>query len=162
MASYVVMEPPGNVSSEAPETAVFVRDGFSFLAFVIPFFWFLWHRMWVEAVAIFITILAFAALRSFEPVASAAWAVSLLLSLLIGLEASTLRLWSLRRRGWRMWGVVEANGWKDAEARYSCERMNEPESRPVTPTAARPVIVPGTVRPAGGPALGLFDYPRTR
>ncbi|TWG88969.1 uncharacterized protein DUF2628 [Mesorhizobium sp. J18] len=162
MASYVVMERTGTGRSEAPETTIFVRDGFSFLAFLVPFFWFLWHRMWIEAAALLIVIVAFAGLRSFESVSNVAWAFSLLLSFLIGLEASTLRLWSLRRRGWRMWGVVEASGWKDAEARYAYERMEELEGRPTEPVSTRSVILPGAIRPAGGPALGLFDYPRTR
>ena len=51
MASYVVMEPPEG----GPEQAILVRDGFALLAFIMPFLWFLWHRMWLEALAAPIT-----------------------------------------------------------------------------------------------------------
>ena len=29
--------------------AAFIRDGFSFLAFLLPPLWLLWHRLWIEA-----------------------------------------------------------------------------------------------------------------
>ena len=53
MASYVVMEPPGASRNDAAAGAVLVRDGFSFLAFLLPPLWLLWHRLWIEAALVF-------------------------------------------------------------------------------------------------------------
>ncbi|TIW44359.1 MAG: DUF2628 domain-containing protein, partial [Mesorhizobium sp.] len=46
MAVYVVMEPPG--LGEKPDVT-FVRDGFSWLGFLVSPLWLLWHRLWIEA-----------------------------------------------------------------------------------------------------------------
>ena len=49
MASFVVMEPPGSVGPS--DRAVFVRDGFYVLAFLVTVFWFAVHRCWLAALA---------------------------------------------------------------------------------------------------------------
>ena len=48
MAIYVVMEPPAARPNEASDGAVFMRDGFSLLALLVPPLWLLWHRLWIE------------------------------------------------------------------------------------------------------------------
>src|SRR5258707_14497536 len=49
MAVYTVHEPPPKRFEQAsdPERFDFVRDGFSFSAFVFGPLWMLWHRMWL-------------------------------------------------------------------------------------------------------------------
>jgi len=49
MAVYTVHEPPmkAEQSQPDPERFVFVRDGFSFWAFLLPPLWMLWHRLWL-------------------------------------------------------------------------------------------------------------------
>ncbi|MCR4265682.1 DUF2628 domain-containing protein [Nitratireductor sp. ZSWI3] len=156
MASYVVMEPP----QEGPENALLLRDGFAFLAFIIPFFWFLWHRMWLEAFAVLAVALLLGALGSIEGWSATSTVASLCLSLFLGLEARNLRAAMLRRRGWRQWGVVEADNRSDAETRFMAELFAG--SGPA-PTPSAPVLSDAAVRGAGregnGPALGLFTYP---
>ena len=49
MAAYVVME-KGGASARTAADAVFVRDGFHWVAFLVPAVWMLWHRLWLEAV----------------------------------------------------------------------------------------------------------------
>jgi hypothetical protein len=46
MAVYTVHEPPmkAEQSQPDPERFVFVRDGFSFWAFLLPPLWMLWRR----------------------------------------------------------------------------------------------------------------------
>ena len=83
-------------------------------------------------------------------------ALSLLVSIYVGLEGPALRINALRRRGWRDRGVVEAANAREAEIRYLAGE-EEPEeivvevSPPLAPTAPRTAST--------GPALGLLGYP---
>ena len=49
MAVYTVHQPPARHADPLPdaERIVFVRDGFSFWAFLVAPWWMLWHRMWL-------------------------------------------------------------------------------------------------------------------
>jgi len=156
MAVFVVMEPPGASGTEAAAGAVLVRDAFSFLAFLLPPLWLLWHRLWIEAALAFAAGVALTALGETAGLGFTGAALSLLVSLYVGLEGATLRLNALSRRGWREWGVVEAASLDEAEMRYCAgEEPGLPgDARP----AASPSPLPGRP-PASGPALGLFSYP---
>lgn len=162
MAIFVVMEPPAASDAGAVERAVTVRDGFAFMAFLVPPLWLLWHRLWIEAALVFALSIALSALGE---AAAAGFgflgaALSLLVSLFVGLEGPALRLAALRRRGWREWGVVEAGNAAEAEIRYLAgDEKDDGESvaamplRPLMPAVA-------SHRPAAStPALGLFGYP---
>ena len=48
--------------------------------------------------------------------------IALLVSVYFGLEGAALRVAALRRRGWREWGVVHAEGLDEAQARFAYER----------------------------------------
>ena len=148
MASYVVMEPPA-----ASRDALLVRDGFHILAFLVPFLWLLIHRCWIEAAIAFVAALGLGILGSMTGFAGAP-ALSFLVSIYVGLEGPALRAAALRRRGWREWGVVEADGGADAEIRYLAEAYG---GEPAAPTAPAAMAMPR--HPAPGPALGLFSYP---
>ena len=54
MSVYTVHEPPLRAASRIaePERFVFVRDGFSFWAFLFAPLWMLWHRHVAGAVAL--------------------------------------------------------------------------------------------------------------
>lgn len=123
MASFVVMEPPSGVRDGQ---AVLVRDGFHFLAFLAPPLWLFWHRLWIEGAAALALLAALGAFGSApqlagDTVANAAPYLSLLVSIYFGLEGAALRVRALDRRGWRPWGVVEADDIADAETRYLSE-----------------------------------------
>ncbi|WEX09595.1 DUF2628 domain-containing protein [Chelativorans sp. AA-79] len=161
MASYVVVEPPDTRPDRA-EKAVVVRDGFSLFALIIPLLWFLWHRMWLEAAAFFVAALLLAGLGTLPGFTMLAPLLSLFLYIFIGLEAQALRIASLRRRGWEVWGVVEAGSRDEAEARYVAEAEEMPARQPASGTPEVPVAPrahPGAPRSAS-PAFGLIDYPR--
>jgi hypothetical protein len=154
MASYVIFEPPG---ASRPEDAVFVRDGFHWLAFIVPFFWFLWYRMWIEAGLVFAAMVGLSALEQVDGMQGIVPAV--LLSLGLGFEAPVLRMAAVRRRGWRERGVVEADGYDEAAIRYLADADTDmPAPAPylpsATPASATPLRRSGAV-----PALGLFSYP---
>lgn len=154
MASYVVMEPP---DGDPDGRAVILRDGFHLLAFLVPVFWLLFHRLWLEAIAAIAATLGLAALGRWSGMADAAALLSLLVSIYFGLEGSALRLAAYRRRGWREWGTVEADGHRDAELRYLAEAFGDMpphEEGPWERAPAPPRRGSGDAMP-----LGLFSYP---
>jgi len=156
MAISVVMEPPGLDQHRASAAAVFVRDGFSWPAFLIPPVWLLWNQLWIEAALVLAIGTAVTALAELAGLGPAGGALSLLVSVFVGLEGTVLRVNALRRRGWHEWGVVEAHDAAEAEIRFAAEAGQElgtvgavRAALPAAP-AARPVHA--------GAALGLLGY----
>ncbi|PAQ08072.1 DUF2628 domain-containing protein [Mesorhizobium temperatum] len=155
MAIYVVMEPPGR--GEKPDTTAFVRDGFSWLGFLVPPLWLLLHRLWIEAALAFVAMALLSMLAEGLNFGLAGPLLSLLVSLYVGLEGQALRIAALRRRGWHEWGVVAAGRIDDADTRYVLEaEAHSDEQAPaqrIVPDAAH-------ARPAHmGIALGLNHTP---
>lgn len=150
MASYLVMMPPEGASN--PDSVRFVRDGFSFSAFLLPLVWMLWHRMWLYALLLFLLEALIAALAADFEASAALFVVQLTLSLLVGLESGALRTAWLRSRGWTLVAAFSAGSLDDAEESYfSSATMPAAPQRPLA-----------AALPAGGsataPTLGLFDY----
>lgn len=162
MASFVVMQAPSAKDGDRP--VAYVRDGFHFLAFLVPPLWLLWHRLWIEAALAFALMLALSALGNVAGVGGAAPALSLLVSIYAGLEAAALRIAALRRRGWQEWGVIDADNRDEAEMKhvYGAESgASEPNVAELPSAQARTPAF--GFRPASsGPALGLFSYPGRR
>ncbi len=162
MAIYVVMEPPAANEVEAVERAVMVRDGFAFLAFLLPPLWLLWHRLWIEAAFVIAASVALTALGETAGFGFIGAALSLLVSLFVGLEGMALRVNALRRRGWREWGVVEARNAAAAEIRYLAgDEIDDetPAKMPWGAFAPASVALRRGTTPATKPALGLLGYP---
>lgn len=161
MATYVIMEPAPAAGARNARDTVFIRDGFAFLAFLVPFLWLLWHRLWIEAALALGAALLLGGLGEYGGMGAVAPLLSILVSIYVGLEGAALRVHALRRRGWREAGVVEADSVEDAETRYFAEQgAREPDmvDRPAPAVAAQ-----APLRPAhSGPALGLFSYPGGR
>ncbi|PWK63436.1 DUF2628 domain-containing protein [Aminobacter sp. AP02] len=156
MAIHVVMEPPASAGKNASEAAVFIRDGFYVLGFIVPLLWLLWHRLWLEAAVTLAVTMALAVASEAAGLTFAAPLLPLLISLYVGLEGGALRIAALRRAGWRQWGVIEADNLEDAETRYLFNGETDDAPAP----AAVAIASPATPRPqpAGG-ALGLLHYP---
>jgi hypothetical protein len=121
MAIYTVHEPPQKAEGSAPdpERFVFVRDGFSFWAFVLAPLWMLRHRMWLVFLGyVLVTIALQVVLSLIGASATVTFVVSLLLALLIGFEAATLRRFTLGRRRWVNVGIVVGDDIETAERRF--------------------------------------------
>src|SRR5262245_1808186 len=104
MAIYSVFAPPvrDNDSTESAERFTFVRDGFSWSAFIFGPLWMLTHRLVLVLVLWVVVVVAIAvAARLLAVPAGSELSVIILLALLVGFEAPTLRTWTLQRRGWR-------------------------------------------------------------
>ena len=159
MAAYVVMEPPGAPPGEASDGAMFIRDGFSILAFLVPPLWLLWKTLWIEAAFAFAAAVGLAALGEAAGFGLIGSALSLLVSIFIGLEGSALRIAAQRRRGWSERAAIEADTLDEAEIRY----LSADDAVAPTPSdAPRPLMAVQTAARPTGPALGLFNYPGSR
>ena len=109
MAVYTVHQPPVKKyeSSPDPERFEFVRDGFSFWAFLFGPLWMLRHRMWLVLVGYIVLVVALElTLRAIGASGSAKFAAGVLLALLTGMEAGTLRRFTLGRRRWKHIGLI--------------------------------------------------------
>ena len=101
MPVYTVHQPPQRDSDEdALGHAMrfrFVRDGFHFWAFLLAPLWMLLHRLWIELIA-YLLIVGGAAfvLRRLGIEETAGFWVALFLTVLIGMEASSLLRWKPR------------------------------------------------------------------
>lgn len=169
MSVYTVHEPLVRTADRLPdaERIAFVRDGFSFWAFLLAPLWMLWHRMWLGLAGYVVVVAALETpLAAVGASPTAIAVVSLLLSLLVGLEASTLRRFTLRRRGFRNVGIVSGDDLEDAERRFfdawlhgsASQRVAEAPAAPAAAgaTATMPRLVQST------DVIGLFPEPGAR
>lgn len=143
--SFTVHLAPAKPGRDADEAVRFVPDSFSLVAFLVPWLWFLWNRMWLTFIVYLVVMAAAVVALSFSGFApSVRMAISFAISLLIGLEATDLMRRSLRRRGFQEAGVVVAANREEAERRWFAEQGAAP--RPVhaaVPTfAAAPAVHP--------------------
>jgi hypothetical protein len=163
---YTVHEPPLRAGAAAPEPEryVFVRDAFSVWAFLFAPLWMLRYRMWL------VLVLYLAITVGLETVIHVAGAsafvtalVGVLISLLVGLEAGTLRRFTLQRRGWKYVGVVSGEDREAAEQRYFDTWLRR-AAQPVAPAPppAPPAIAasaPNSRMSQPSEVIGLFPEP---
>lgn len=137
---------------EPLEEARLVPDGFSWGAFVFTAFWFFAHRLWLAGLGVLVVVVAFAwALVALRVSPGAAFAAELLLFLLIGLEANSLRRWTYARRGRPAVDVVRARDAEEAETRSFARWL-------AADATLRPLAsVPAAANPRReAPVIGLF------
>jgi hypothetical protein len=121
MPVYTVHAPTSVAASRSASAdgVVFVRDGFHGWAFLAGPFWLIVNRLWLAlagylALNVVLTIV----LSGLHASAGTRFAALLLIALLLGLEAATLKRWTLARRGWRQLDVVIADDEDTAERRF--------------------------------------------
>ena len=122
MITCTVHEPPGPAADrlDRAESLVLVRDGFSWSAALFTPFWALAHRLWLVLLAYLgVLVVAEFGLRAVGLNGTgAATAVMVALHILVGLEASSLRRWTLTRRGYAMLASVNGRNLEDCERRF--------------------------------------------
>jgi Protein of unknown function (DUF2628) len=164
MSVYTVYKPPLRAADAAsdPRRFVFVRDGFYFWAFLLAPLWMLWHRLWLVLVGYL--VLSAAVDAAFAVLGASGLTVILvatLISLLVGLEAGTLRRIALSRRGWNNVGVVSGDDLEDAERRFFGAWLHQARPRDGAAAAAAPAATGASAPPVvGAPqapdVIGLF------
>jgi hypothetical protein len=171
MPVYTVHEPPRRDDEIVAHTArfQFVRDGFHWWALLLTPFWMLRYRMWLELIAYLALVagITYGLDRLGIGDSAGPW-VALLFSLLVGLEASSLRRWKLARRGFENLGVVVGEDLDIAERRFfdgwvvQGRRSVMPSApSPFEPQAAEPPRPSGEPR-AATDIVGLFPQPEPR
>lgn len=167
MPTYTVYAPPprqGEAAS-APERFVFVRDGFHVWAFVLAPFWLLRYRLWLAfAIYLVVSILLGVGLVLIGASSTMQFLAGLLIALLIGFEASTLRRWKLTRRGWKTLGFVVGEDTEAAEQRFFAEWAKEgnkraSEASTAPPAAPEPQYSAPVRRGTPSDVIGLFPKP---
>ena len=121
MAVYTVHEPPLKRDQTAPDPDrfVFVRDGFAFWAFLLAPLWMLRHRLWLVFTGYILVTVALQIVLGMIGASSTVMAVvGLLMAWLVGLEAATLRRFTLGRRRWRNVGIVVGDDVDAVERRF--------------------------------------------
>ncbi|HYW63866.1 MAG TPA: DUF2628 domain-containing protein [Bradyrhizobium sp.] len=170
MPVYTVHAPvdAGVEAQRAADRFVFVRDGFHFWAFLLGPLWLAWRRLWLALIGYILMIAAVeVALSQLRAGGGARVAVMLLIAVLMGLEAASLRRWTLSRRRWRQLDVVVADDEDAAERRFFDRWMSGRGfgHQPMTDRGAPPPTrdLPGQpfARPpsAHGDIVGLFPQP---
>jgi len=121
MRVYTVHAPKTAVANPraAGERVVFVRDGFHVWAFVFGPFWLLAHRLWwALAGYVAVSVVLSVVMALLRAGSGTNLCVMLLLALLLGLEAATLRRWTLSRGKWHQIDLVAASNEQEAERRF--------------------------------------------
>jgi hypothetical protein len=158
MSVYIVLDPAKRTGSalERAERFVFIRDRFTWSAFLFAPLWLLYRRLWLAFLGYAVLNVALQiGLRLAGVGRGGQVLVAVLVALLVGIEAPSLRRWTLTRRGWREAGIVVGDDLEDAERRFFDAWVAGEGERAA---AAAP---PPSSRPAAhhGDVVGLFPEP---
>ena len=165
MPTFTVHAPPRpeGEAPASPERFVFVRDGFHGWAFLLAPLWLIARRLWLALFAYIVVTAAVAgALAALGASASAQGIAVFAIALLIGFEASSIRRWTLARRGWATLGFVVGEDRDAAERRFYSQWAARPQTAPAAPVSQPPAALTAPVRrgpPTGRDVIGLFPEP---
>ena len=103
----------------ATDRIAFVRDGFHFWAAVLGPVWLIWHRLWLALIGWVVVMAAIGfGMSALGAGGKAILLVDVMLALLMGFEAASLRRWTFSRRNWRQIDIVVADNREQAERRF--------------------------------------------
>lgn len=141
---------------DALERSEIVRDGFAWWAFIAPMLWLFWHRHWLLGIAAGLIVgLVGLGLSAIGLRTGAILGVEILLHLLFGFEAASLRRFVYERRGRPVGDVVMAVDAADAEAKSFARWLVPPDT-----TSGRSAATSRTTSRAYAtspePIIGLF------
>jgi hypothetical protein len=156
MASFYALTPK-TCRDPAVET-LFVRDGFSWGAFLLPLPWMLYRRLWLITALSVVALLVVSLVAEEFGLEGLSIAFGLILSLWTGFEGGHLRAMHLEKKCWRIEDVINAPDLDTAEALYFealADTAPTPSSvRPYLPEgradAPRPTVALGLIEPYGG------------
>ena len=171
MSTYTVHQPPPkrDEATPDPDGFAFVRDGFAFWAFLLTPLWMLRHRLWLVLTGYLVIVAALLfGLRALGASPAVMVVAVVLVKLLVGLEAATLRRATLARRRWKSVGVVVGGDRETAERRFFDAWVDRawtggrtsaaPSGRKRAPSVSGGNGVPVVSTRASG-VIGLFPEP---
>jgi hypothetical protein len=120
MPIYTVHAPTAdNAGIAATDRFAFVRDGFHFWAALLGPLWLAWHRLWLALIGWIVVMIAIdVGMARLGAGGTAIFLTNVLIALLMGFEASSIRRWTLSRRNWRQLDIVVADNQESAERRF--------------------------------------------
>jgi hypothetical protein len=120
MPIYTVHAPtPDTAAIAATDRFAFVRDGFHFWAALLGPLWLAWHRLWLALIGWIVIMIAIdVGMARLGAGGTAIFLTNVLIALLTGFEASSIRRWTLSRRNWRQLDIVVADNQESAERRF--------------------------------------------
>lgn len=144
MAVFTVHAPQGRLEPVSdPERVEFVKDGFSWGAFLFGPFWMLWNRLWIALAVWIVAVPSLLFLASL--VGGGRGSLLVLTSLFLGLEGNAILANGLRWRGLALSGLTVGATRDEAERRFFAARP-----------APTPMLNPVRAAPQKGGFLGLF------
>lgn len=153
MTVFTVHEPPGAPLDRIDRAAVmaFVKDGFTWGAFLLGPIWLLGNRLWL-ALAGYVVAVAAGGLLLEAVGANHGWHALLVLglNLIVGWEAHTLKAAKLDADGWAQLGSVSGNGLNDCERRFFEGWL--PTQQMMRRAAPQPDAAPAPAQKAAAPA----------
>lgn len=109
---------------EAADGVIFVKDGFSWPAFLVPFVWLIWHRLWRALGGYILAVAGLAGVGYLAGLPEGlGTSLGLLLNLYMGLEGNNLRRKALARRGYQEVADIVAGDGEEAAWRFLVNRM---------------------------------------
>jgi hypothetical protein len=117
MATYTVhLAPAPPAGDVAPQSIVFLQDGFSWAAFIFGPLWLAWKKAWIPAALVTIGMVVAALLaRKLKLGDDAIVWINLAIGLALGFEGVRLVAWSLGRRGFQEKTLVIGDDRDEAE-----------------------------------------------
>ena len=140
------------------ERAHLVPDGMTWAAFAFGPLWFFFHRLWLAGLGL-LALLAVVALggRFLGLTPIAGFVITVLVSLLIGLEASSLRRWTYARAGRPVRDAVTAANAEEAEMKAAARWLDG-----VSTGRTGPAPHIGISVPPSDLAIGMFPFSEGR
>jgi hypothetical protein len=120
MPIYTVHAPTADTAGiAATDRFSFVRDGFHFWAALLGPLWLAWHQLWLALIGWIVIMIAIdVGMARLGAGGTAIFLTNVLIALLTGFEASSIRRWTLSRRNWRQLDIVVADSQESAERRF--------------------------------------------
>jgi hypothetical protein len=172
MPVYTVHAPTADGADlRATDRFAFVRDGFHVWAALLGVVWLAWHRLWLALIGwIVLMAVVDVTMVRLRVGGGTILLVDILLALLLGFEATSLKRWTLSRRHWRQLDIVVADDEEAAERRFfdrwtAQQRLLSDDSAAVDRGAPPPTRdIPGQPfsKPPPSPQseiIGLFPEP---
>lgn len=160
MPVYTVHGPLADTARPLPDRIVFVRDAFAVWAVLLGPIWLIWHRLWWALLGYMVVIVGAGSLMAALGLsAETRMLVNFLIALLMGLEAASLRRWTLSRGKWRQLDVVVADDQDAAERRFFDRWSGTPHDAQPHDRGAPPPSRSPAIRAGRDDIIGLFPQP---
>lgn len=153
MTSFVVLHNDG-APLRFSERTEFVRDHFSIMALLFPFFWLLWHRLWFASIIFVCVMTTLILVTGDNRYLMAFGPLNFMAGLFVALEGSAWRIDAFKRRGYRQVAIIDAENREDAELAFALRQAAKSET-PLVYKSAQPYEPPKGAQSANDLIFGL-------